>query len=479
MRGSVAEQKIFAGPKIRRARIARGETQTAMARSLGISPSYLNLIERNQRPLTVQLLIKLASTYDFDLEELQGKGEANTISQLREVFADPLLSSDLPDQSELVEISDAAPNASAAMIKLYRAYRESLDRLSGLSRLMAKEGGEAISGTARLPIVEMHETFERMSPYFPAIERAAQELLKNLTTGGGMMASLKHWLHTQHHIAVQILPVETMPLWRRRFDRHSNRLLISERLSPADQVQEVAMEVAFLAERQLIGEEVEFLNFTTDEARRMARFEFARLLALAIMMPYDSFLSSARRVNYDINILRTRFSVTFAQAAWRLIMLAKHGQSAVPFFVMEIDAAGNRLRRGGTNGFPLTRFGGDCAKLIVHQAFTSPGQIFAEQVVSPDDARFIVVGRTIEGLRSGYEDRPQRTALLIGFDVAHAGEVVYGTGLTGPGAKKATEIGPACRLCERQGCIARAHPPMTRPLGLDEMVTGLSVFDFQ
>ncbi|GAI86306.1 unnamed protein product, partial [marine sediment metagenome] len=106
------------------------------------------------------------------------------------------------------------------------------------------------------------------------------------------------------------------------------------------------MEVAFLAQRELIGEEVEFLDLTTDEARRLARFEFARLLAFAIMMPYDNFLSAARRVNYDINILRSRFSVTFSQAAWRLIMLAKHGQSAVPFFIMEIDAAGNRLRRG-------------------------------------------------------------------------------------------------------------------------------------
>ena len=473
------EKKIFAGPRIRRVRMSKGETQTTMARSLGISPSYLNLIESNQRPLTVQLLIKLASTYGFDLEELQGKGEANRVVQLREIFADPLLASDLPDHSELIEISDSAPNATAAVIKLYRAYRESLERLTGLSRMLAKEGSETIGGIARLPVDEMREAFERVPPYFPAIERAAANLEKTLNSNGNLMAALQHWLHNEHHISVQILPVESMPFWRRRFDKHSNRLLISERLSPADQIQEVAMEVAFLAEGDLIGEEVDFLKLTSDEAKRLARFEFARLLALAIMMPYDKFLSSTRKVHYDINILRSRFSVTFAQAAWRLIMLAKKGQSAIPLFVMEIDAAGNRLRRGGTNGFPLTRFGGDCPKLIVHHAFTSPGQIFAEQVISPDDARFIVVGRTIEGLRSGYEDRPQRTALLIGFDISHADELVYGAGLSGPGAKKATEIGPACRLCERPGCIARANPPMTRPLGLDEMVTGLSVFDFQ
>ena len=308
----MAEKKIFAGPRIRRARMARGETQTTMARSLGISPSYLNLIESNQRPLTVQLLIKLASTYEFDLEELHGKGEADAITRLREVFSDPLLASDLPDNSEIIELSDIAPNATSAVVRLYRAYRELLERLSGLSRMIAEEGGENLAGVARLPIDEMREAFEQTSPYFPAIERGADKLLKELGSSANLMAALQQWLQQNHQIAVQVLPVETMPHWRRRFDRHTNRLLISERLSPADQIQEVAMEVAFLAEGKLIGEEVEFLKLTSDEAKRLARFEFARLMALAIMMPYDRFLSAARKVSYDINVLRARFSVTFA-----------------------------------------------------------------------------------------------------------------------------------------------------------------------
>ncbi len=59
----MAENKIFAGPRVRRIRNGLSLTQTAMAEALGISPSYLNLIERNQRPLTVQLLLKLASVY--------------------------------------------------------------------------------------------------------------------------------------------------------------------------------------------------------------------------------------------------------------------------------------------------------------------------------------------------------------------------------------------------------------------------------
>lgn len=159
-------------------------------------------------------------------------------------------------------------------------------------------------------------------------------------------------------------------------------------------------------------------------------------------------------------------------------MLQGHGQAAIPLFILEIDAAGNRLRRGGSNGFPHTAFGGECPKLIVHQAFTSPGQVFSEQVVTPEEQKYIVIGRTVEGLRSGFIERPRRTALLIGLEITHASEVVYADGKMGNDAVAPIEIGPACRLCERQGCISRAQAPVTRPLGLDDMVRGFSAFDF-
>ncbi|MBO6815692.1 MAG: DUF2083 domain-containing protein [Rhizobiaceae bacterium] len=475
----MADQKIFAGPRIRRIRSGLNLTQTAMAEELGISASYLNLIERNQRPLTVQLLLKLASTYKLDLEELQGAGDENLVGQLKEAFSDPLLAGEIPDRSELIEFTEATPNVANAMVKLYRGYRESLERLSGLSSMMAEEGADVVQTASRLPVDEMRQAMEQSSPYIPAIEQAAERITSQLDTREGLMSALKLWLRHEQGLVVQVLPIETMPNWRRRFDRHSNRLMISERLSPADQMQEVAIEVALLAEGKLIDEEVAFLKLTSDEAKRLARFEFARLLALAMILPYEKFYNTAKRLKYDINMLRSRFGVTFAQAAWRLTMLQKTGQSAVPFFVMETDAAGNRIRRAGANGFPVTRFGGDCPKLVVHQAFGSPGQIFAEAVLTPQEAKFVVIGRTVEGLRSGYFDRPQRTALLVGFDVSHADDVIYADGLVGESAREPVKIGPGCRLCERPGCISRAHPPLTRPLGLDEMVRGVSAFDFQ
>ena len=155
----MAENKIFAGPKVRRIRNTLGLTQTAMAEGLSISPSYLNLIERNQRPLTVQLLLRLASVYKVDLDELQGESAGNA-RQLREVFADPLLAGELPGDHELVEIADAAPNVANGILKLYRAYREQAARLTDLADLLAREGhATTLSGTL-LPMDEVRDKLE-------------------------------------------------------------------------------------------------------------------------------------------------------------------------------------------------------------------------------------------------------------------------------------------------------------------------------
>lgn len=472
----MAEQKIFAGPRIRRIRNAKGLTQTAMAEGLGISPSYLNLIERNQRPLTVQLILKLASVYHVEPEELQAEG-AGSIAALREVFADPLLAGELPGDQELVEISDAAPNASAAVIKLYRAYREQAERLSDLSELLAREGRATTLSSARLPIDEVRETFERRANWFPALEEETEAFIQLLQPGDDLYGALKGWLKREHGIVVKVLPVATMPNWRRRYDRHSQRLFISERLSPFDQLREVAMEACLIRCQVAVAAEVKALKLSSDEARRLARFELGRYAAHALMMPYGAFLAAAQRARYDIDVLRSRFGVSFEQAANRLTMMQKPGAAGVPFFMLEADNAGNRFRRAGAQGFPHARFGGGCPKLAVHAAFAQPGQILVEAVEMPDGAAFLTMARTLEGPQGAFAERPRRTAVLIGCDIGFRDEVVYAAAL--PANEKAVAIGPACRLCERTGCLARIEPPVTRPLGLDEMATGLSAFDFQ
>ncbi len=271
----MAEQKIFAGPRIRRMRMERSLTQTAMAEGLGISPSYLNLIERNQRPITVQLILKLASVYAIDPGELQGETRGS-VAALREVFSDPLLAGELPGDRELVDLVETTPNAAAAMQKLFRAYREQAVRLSDLNALLAGEGRATTLAAARLPVDEVREVFERRAWHFPALEEAAEDFHAELAPGDDLFAALKAWLRTQHGLSVRLLPAATLPNWRRREDRPSQRLFLSERLSRADQLREVAMEACLIRMRDTLAGEVDALKLSSDEARRLARFELAR-----------------------------------------------------------------------------------------------------------------------------------------------------------------------------------------------------------
>lgn len=471
----MADQKIFAGPRIRRIRHGLELTQAAMAAEIGVSASYLNLIERNQRPLTVQLLLKLAATYDLDLEALRGEA-AGDQTALKEVFADPLLAGELPGNEELYEIAEAAPNATTGILKLYRAYRESQDRLSDLSTLLAQEGVETGVSLPHLPSDEVRELFENRPYCFPWIEDAVQDFIPERTYGPELWVFLIDWLRKTHNITVQKLPVQVMPQHLRRFDKHTLRLFISDRLSPADQLYELATEVASHALAQTIQEELNLLQLSSDETKRLVRNELGRYAALATLMPYGAFLRATKTLKNDISALAARFGVSFERAAMRVTTLNRPNQIGLPFFLMEVDHAGNVLRRSGVKGYPKAQFGGACPKLPVYQALIQPRRIQLDMVETPDGSEFFVLTRSVDGPQPVLGEHIRRTALLLGCNTEHLSETIYGEhiNLTEP----PIPTGISCRLCERQGCLSRAEAPVTRPLGLDEMTTGLSVFDF-
>ena len=116
----VAEQKIFAGPRIRRIRNQKGLTQTAMAEGLGISPSYLNLIERNQRPLTAALLLRLADQFDTDPRALAGASDpGGGMDAMRRRLADPMFADLEVDRVQIEEWLAAAPAGAEAFARAF------------------------------------------------------------------------------------------------------------------------------------------------------------------------------------------------------------------------------------------------------------------------------------------------------------------------------------------------------------------------
>ncbi|MEL6966520.1 MAG: short-chain fatty acyl-CoA regulator family protein [Pseudomonadota bacterium] len=523
----MADTKVFAGPRVRRIRTGLGLTQTAMAEALEISPSYLNLIERNQRPLSAQLVLKMVSRFQVEPEQLQPSDTGAVISNLRDVFSDPLLSGELPGDTELLELADSAPNAAQAMTKLHRAYKEQQQRLSDLMALMRQGGGllgvnsgqtsqNNVFGALgqRLPTEQVRALFEERPWCFPGLERAAERIVKTLGDDGPRMAALYARMRAHHGVSVQILSVEAMPTLRRRFDRHSKRLFVSERLPRPERAEVLAQELVRLQESDALAEEVALLGLTDDEAQRLARAELSRYAALAVLMPYGRFQRAAERVGFDPSILATRFEMGLWQSAQRLVSLQDRSdgrRASLPFFAMEIDQRGTILRRIGAKGFPRSAFGGDCPKLSVHAAFSRPGEIIAERVINTADDVFLTLSGTAPGPDTGAGERPRRTGVLLGLEDKHAqallrasnpktakeGQADSGSGpiifeksdvvartlvharlLPDPLIAPPVAIGPSCRLCERHDCVARNAPPLTEPAGLDDASEGFGAYGF-
>ena len=155
------DQKLFAGQRIRRVRKDRGLTQARMADDLGISTSYLNLIERNQRPLTAQTLLKLADAYDIDLKEFSGSAEARAMTQLQEVFRDPMFD-DRIGETEIKDMAAASPAAAEAINRLFHAWREANDNASELAEQIAGGAGGMSPDSLRSPVEEVRDFLTRL-----------------------------------------------------------------------------------------------------------------------------------------------------------------------------------------------------------------------------------------------------------------------------------------------------------------------------
>ncbi|PWR18247.1 helix-turn-helix domain-containing protein [Zavarzinia compransoris] len=469
------EKKVFAGPRVRQLRLAMGLTQTGMAEALGVSGSYLNLVERNQRPLTTQLLLRLAEVYDLDLRDLRGDQQARVAAEMTEALTDPVFGGRMPTAGAIVEVASGQPDLAAAFLALYGAYRKAVTPA-------VETGGEADRqmppAAEPFPIEEVRDQFHRRHNYIEEVDDAAEALHGRLSHTDDLFAALRDHLREKHQVKVIVMPVEAMPEAQRRFDAGGRRLMLSEMLPMASRVFQSGVQIALLSEAATLDRLVAAAPFKTEDARRLYRIGLANHFAGALMMPYGRFIDAAEAVRFDIDVLASRFGASIEQVAHRLATLQRRDRKGVPFFLLRLDNAGNISKRFAAGGFHFARFGGTCPRWRVYDAFATPGQTIVQPVELPDGTRYLTISRTVETLRGPYPNAGRKLAISLGCEVAHAHRVVYGDGLDLSGMQSVTPIGVTCRMCERSNCSSRAFPPMTRSLTIDADRKGFSAFEF-
>ena len=471
------EQKLFAGPRIRRMRKDRALTQARMADELGISTSYLTLIERNQRPLTAQLLLRLVEIYDVDFKDFTGNAEAQALAALQEVFSDPLFEGADISRHELAELAATSPDASQAVLTLYHAYRESATNVAELSeRLTVRGAGEE---TFRFPAEQVREFLQDHDNHFPALEAAAEEFHESAELrADDMYGALKRHLTDSLGIGVNLVPAEMMPTTLRVYDHHRRRILLSEMLAGSGRVFQLAYQIALLRHGPLLDRLVASSKLSDAPATRLGRVNLASYFAAAVMMPYERFLTTADSLRYDIDILAQRFGASFEQTCHRLTTLQRRGARGVPFFMIRIDNAGNVSKRFSAGSFQFARLGGACPRWNVHDAFQTPGRIYTQMIEMPDGPRYFSIARTVNRSGTGFRAPEQQLALGLGCEIQHAPRLVYADGYDTQNSAAATPIGINCRLCERADCNQRAFPPINRGLIVDECRREISPYAF-
>ncbi|MDX2224120.1 MAG: short-chain fatty acyl-CoA regulator family protein, partial [Rhodospirillaceae bacterium] len=474
-----AGRKIFAGPRLRRLRRDLGLTQVQMAEGLGISPSYLNLIERNQRPVSAQLLLNLAETYDVNLKTLVGDEEGRTLSDLREVMSDPLLQHLDTSAQDLKDVHADNPALAQALITLYRAYRQTLEQAASLSERLEDVSAITPAASVPFPVEEVRDFFVAHKNHFPELEQAAEQLRNDLAAPEeSLSAALVRHLKARHGITVRVMPLDHMTNLIRRFDRHSLRLFLLETLPAPARDFQMAFQIGLLEHATLIEALIDKAGIGKGETRRLVRISLTSYFAGAVLLPYDPFLAAAEKTRYDIELLAERFGASYEQVCHRLTTLQKPGAQGVPFFFIRLDHAGNISKRLSAGGFHFARFGGACPRWNVHDAFRSPGKIATQIVQMPQGTTYFSISRTVDGVYTGHHGQQTQFAIGLGCEISHAARLVYADGYKLDDPRLVVPIGLNCRLCERTGCSHRAFPPLSRNLILDENMKSISPFVF-
>lgn len=432
----MSQSKLFGGYALRRLRRRDGLTQAAMAQAIGVSASYLNLLERNQRPLSAAVLLRLSEHFDLDARHFAAHEPGGGLDAMMARLRDPAHAELGVDRTEVEDWLVSAPGTAEAFARLY--------------------DGATPGRAPALPHLVARAAVERWQNHFPDLDAVAEALADELRLMSGDAGhAITDRLRARHQLAVRVLPVEVLPSELQRLDLHARQLQLSELLDPASRTLALALQLA----RFECADEVEAIVAGAELSDRLAERHLRRTLfgwaAAAILLPYGRFLRACEATGYDLHRLQRRFAVGFEVLAHRLTSLGRVGARGLPFALLRFDRAGQISQRVvGASGLPAAAFGSLCPLWAGVRASERAGELVLQTVELSDGARWRTTARTVRAPANGAGGLTAQftIALLIDEGLVHS----LGSGWVGTGPPM--PIGPGCAECPRPHCPQRALP---------------------
>ena len=414
------------GPRIRERRQARRISQSALARDVGISASYLNLIEHNKRGIAGRVLNAIAKELEVDPAQLTEGDDAGMIDQL-------------------IEAASAAPGAGAELDRV----TELIGRFPGWGRVIG-----ALARQTETQERQLTHLSDRLT-HDPYLAEAMHLMLTSITavhsTAGILdenpdMAEEQRVRFTRNLYGESVRLSDTAKDLVAYFDNPKSSSVGAEQA--ADQLHEFWASRNFHAPELENGAEADgaLLLSVPERARGEAEKSLARYALMAASLPLAPFMTEAAQQRWDPLALAQTADAPFRDLFFRLAHLPPDGD-APSFGLIECDAAGGVLFRKELPGFPLPRVAGACPLWPLYRALAQPGQPVRAVLRTPSGETFVAWAAADAEAPTDYGLPPAcRSAMLFTADA----------GLAPPsGAAPVIEIGAQCRVCPRQTCASR------------------------
>ena len=489
-------RRNLAGLKIRSLRKNKGLTQRELARRAGISPSYLNLVELNKRPIAGTLIQRIAAGLDVDPAVLDGEAERRVVSSLEEIAADPALGGRPTGEDSAEALVSRHPEWAALMLTLYQAYRDERQAVLALADRLNRDpflgdsvhrmltsvtairsateivrdseplseadrarflsiiaaDSERLSRTARAlvaffdsaktrvrsatPMEHVDAFIFETDNYFPTLEAVAADFLRTCPSGEALETAAMRLAgeDAQMDEATLMQPVET-----RRFGL----------------IRKAAARIAADAVTPLVQSHA---ALASEESQVMAASALVSYTAAAMLMPYEPFLEAAERRRYDLDVLTRLFGVSYEQAAHRVATLRRPGAEGLRFAFMRSDSSGYVTKRLPLPRLPLPRYGTACPLWPIYGAFQAPGITVRCFGALPSGDAFLLFARAVEKRPPSANLHRHLLSVMLACAATDASRVVYGDGIDRLAAM--VPIGTVCRLCRRGDCSHRQEAPL-------------------
>ena len=374
----MVQEALFIGSKLKKLRRDKNINQKNLALELGISPSYLNLIERNRRGLTANLLLKLTDIFDIDVKQLTQNTDKQLENDLTEILATDIFADFAITNQDISDLTLQNPEIGKAVIRLF-------DKYNLRQKQYQKLVNQFISGTDQAQTMQhadispeymtelVSDFVQTNKNHFPTLDQAAERVRGDLTLmGEDLFYSLKSFATNSFALRTQVAEFNNDENYL--YDGQLNLLSISKFSSHQSQIFCLAEHIGLFAAKNEIDDIIEAADFEDERVNNYLEKILARYFAACIMMPYDNFIAKAKATRYDIDLLCHYFNVSFEQACHRLTSVQKPGNKAIAFHFVRTDIAGHISKRFSLSGIKIPRYGTACPRWNIFAAFMQPGR---------------------------------------------------------------------------------------------------------